>query len=146
MGSGVRAVGTHMRPYRNHPIHSRAVPQIRNPIHAMYGAITQLAGGTLDPAAAAVELATLSHGVSVMIDITNDMLDAEALRLGRLKVTPAPIDVRSVLTGCTGVHRGVAVTLDVAKDVPDVITADGLRLRQVRVRSLRAQCCRHFHD
>jgi signal transduction histidine kinase len=106
----------------------------------MYGAVTQLASGALDAAAAALELETLSHGIDVMISITSDMLDIEALRLGRLRVTPAPTNVRDVLAGCakksggSGVVRRVRV--DVADDVPPVIDVDALRLRQVRAQRL----------
>ena len=71
-----------------HPRYARA--QLRNPLHAMQGAIQQLVSGELDPAAAREEVASLAHGLRVMVDITNDLLDVEALRAGRLRVRPVP--------------------------------------------------------
>ncbi len=83
----------------------------------------------------------LSHGIDVMIGITNDLLDVEALRLGKLKIVAAPADVREVLAGCAKPIQGVAVSLSVASDVPAKIIVDPLRLRQVRPRTrLRVLC------
>ena len=96
----------------------------------MLGAVTQLVSGALDAAAAALELSTLSHGIDVMIGITNDLLDVEALRRGRLRVTPAPTDVRGVLAGCAKAGDGVQVALHVAPELPAVIKIDALRVRQ----------------
>jgi signal transduction histidine kinase len=98
----------------------------------MYGAVTQLASGALDAAAAALELGTLAHGIDVMVGITSDMLDMEALRAGRLRIVPAPTDVRIVLAGCAKTSAGgVRVALEVASDVPALVDVDASRLRQV---------------
>jgi hypothetical protein len=113
--------------------------QLRNPLHAMHGAVLQLASCTLDAAAAAVEAASLAHGIDVMIQITNDMLDAEALRLGRLRIRPAPTDIRTVLAACAKADESVAVALDVSHDVPAFVVLDPLRFRQVCAR-LRQHC------
>ena len=106
-------------------------PQLRNPIHAMYGAVTQLAGGALDAAGAALELGTLSNGIDLMIGVTNDLLDAEALRAGRLRMRPAPTDLRECLERCIPASGAVAVRLEVESDVPERVELDPLRLRQV---------------
>ena len=60
--------------------------QLRNPIHAMYGAVTQLASGTLDVTGTAVALETLTNCIELMVGVTNNLLDAEALRRGALRV------------------------------------------------------------
>ncbi len=83
-----------------------------------------------------------------MIGITSDLLDVEALRLGRLRIRPAPTDARSVLTGCTKVSRPDAkCTLLVADDVPDTIDVDSLRFRQVQLPRLPTPhvCCLFLH-
>jgi signal transduction histidine kinase len=114
------------------------IAQLRNPLHAMSGAVQQLASGLLDAAAAALEFATLSHGINVMIAITSDLLDVEALRLGRLRMSPAPTDIRDVLGAvCAHAAQGVRVLLDVATEVPHTFEVDALRLRQARA----APCC-----
>lgn len=85
--------------------------------------------------------AQLSHGIDVMIGITNDMLDVEALRLGRLKITAALTNVRDVLAGCAKTSsRGVAIDLRVADEVPAMIDVDALRMRQVCVRRSASVC------
>jgi hypothetical protein len=124
-------------------------PQLRNPIHAMYGAVTQLAGGALDAAGAALELGTLSNGIDLMIGVTNDLLDAEALRAGRLRMRPAPTDLRECLERCIPASGAVAVRLEVESDVPERVELDPLRLRQVcafrqrGVQTTVTSCCMH---
>jgi hypothetical protein len=59
--------------------------QLRNPLHAMQGAVTQLTSGALDADATAVELDSIGRGLAVMAEVTNDVLDAEALRAGALR-------------------------------------------------------------
>lgn len=102
----------------------------------MSGAVAQLSSGALDAAAAAVELDSLSHGMSVMISITNDMLDVEALRAGRLRVSAAATDMRALLEECAVAMRqadgALRVDVDVAPEVPAIVTIDALRVRQVR--------------
>jgi signal transduction histidine kinase len=114
-------------------LHSASVThaQLRNPLHSMYGALAQLASGALDAATTELELATLARGIDVMIAISSDMLDVEALRLGRLRIAAAPTDVRKVLAGCKATARKTLASLHVAPDVPARISVDGLRLRQV---------------
>jgi hypothetical protein len=103
----------------------------------MNGAVQQLAivASTLT-AALQTELETLSHGISVMIGITNDLLDAEALRRGRLRIAAGPTDLRAVLSECApSASAGVPCVLSVAPDVPAEIIVDALRLRQARAAS-----------
>jgi signal transduction histidine kinase len=120
---------------------NRFVVQLRNPLHAMYGAVEQLASGALDAAAAALELETLSHGIDVMVGISSDMLDVEALRLGRLRVAAAATNLRDVLAECVNTSKRDAslVVMQVADDVPAIINVDPLRLRQVF--RVSAVCC-----
>ena len=99
----------------------------------MHGAIAQLASGALT-AAATVEVASLTHGIDVMIGVSNDLLDVEALRRGRLRVNPAPTDIRQVLSACATSVRGVNVSLDVKPSVPRMLPLDALRLQQVCAR------------
>jgi hypothetical protein len=118
----------------------------------MYGAVTRLASGEpLDAAGAALELGTLSNGIDVMIGVANDLLDAEALRAGRLRMRPAPTDLRECLARCLpGAAVSGAILLDVAPDVPGSVELDPLRLRQVpsaprpRRQRSRARCAAIF--
>jgi signal transduction histidine kinase len=107
----------------------------------MDGALQQLTSSpAARDAAEKTDMETLSQGIAVMIGITNDLLDAEALRLGRLRVCAAPTDLRAVLAECAPSARlGCPFELHLAPDVPAEIEVDALRLRQVRSsRSSRA--------
>jgi hypothetical protein len=99
----------------------------------MYGAVALLSSGTLHSDAAEEELLRLREGIDVMICVTNDLLDAEALRLGRLRVRPVQTDLRSCLARCLPRSTATNPTmLGIAAGVPAEVILDPLRLRQVR--------------
>jgi signal transduction histidine kinase len=107
--------------------------QIRNPLHAMYGAVALLSSGTLHSDAADAELLRLHEGIDVMISVTTDLLDAEALRLGRLRVQPAMVNLRALLTRWMPRSTPACpAVLGIAPEVPEGVALDPLRLRQVR--------------
>jgi CheY-like chemotaxis protein/HPt (histidine-containing phosphotransfer) domain-containing protein len=72
-----------------------------------------------------------------LLGLVDDLLDVAKAESGRLSCSPAPMRLRQVLSGIMRlmVHRGsakgLAVRWRVAEDVPDLILADGARLRQV---------------
>ena len=74
--------------------------QLRNPLHAMVGALTILESGDIDAADTRRELTSLRHGVDVMCAITNDFLDVQALSAGRLKLSLVWTNLRELLEGC----------------------------------------------
>jgi signal transduction histidine kinase len=74
--------------------------QLRNPLHAMVGALTILEFGDIDAADTRRELTSLRHGVDVMCAITNDFLDVQALSAGRLKLSLVCTNLRELLEGC----------------------------------------------
>ena len=81
--------------------------QLRNPLHAMQGAVTQLTSGTLDADATAVELDSIGRGLAVMVEVTNDVLDAEALRAGALRAC-VPVCLCNVCTLHPYLRIGIA--------------------------------------
>ena len=127
--------------------------------------LAQLESGALSPKEVTVEMAALRHSASVMVDITNDLLDLEALRAGRLRVAPEATDVRSLVSACVAYAvrrrrsgrrsgrtrapdaqmRGACVELTTAADVPDELWVDPLRLRQVRPQRISAVPPRPMH-
>ena len=105
----------------------------------MYGAVALLSSGTLHSDAADAELLRLREGIDVMISVTNDLLDAEALRLGRLRVRPVPTNLRMCLARCMPRSTPANPTvLGIAAEVPAEVVLDPLRLRQVCVLAWRA--------
>ena len=68
-----------------------------------------------------------------MFAVTNDLLDLAALRQGRLRIKLVPTSLRDVLGACA-THAGAH--LQVAREVPDVILVDSMRLRQIVMNGL----------
>jgi hypothetical protein len=98
----------------------------------MYGAVALLSSGTLHSDAADLELLRLREGINVMISVMNDLLDAEALRLGRLRVRPVTTNLRMCLARCLPRSTPMCPTvLGIAAEVPAEVVLDPLRLRQV---------------
>lgn len=71
--------------------------QLRNPLHAMVGALTVLESGEASVAEALREIASLRYGVDVMCAITNDFLDIHALGAGKLELHAAWTNLRELL-------------------------------------------------
>lgn len=68
--------------------------QLRNPLHAMGGALTMLESGAADVAETCREITSL---VNVMVAITGDFLDVQALSAGMLKLSPVWTSMRELL-------------------------------------------------
>lgn len=72
-----------------------------------------------------------------LLRMINEVLDLSKIEAGRLELQPAPVHVRQLLHDVVANHapraaeKGLALRLDLAADVPDLILADGQKLRQV---------------
>lgn len=110
--------------------------ELRNPLHAMSGLAELLATGNLEPQMAA--LANTLHrqivGLGGVLDdlLESSRLDAAGVTLRTNSVTLAALlsDVVALTATSVG-ERPIAVSYEIASDVPAVIEADASRLRQV---------------
>ena len=107
--------------------------ELRNPLHVVGGMLARLEAGGADAASIALEMSSLRSAVDVMFAVTNDLLDLAALRQGKLRITLVPTSLRDVLGACA-MHAGAH--LQVAREVPDVILVDSMRLRQIVMNGL----------
>jgi len=110
--------------------------EIRTPMNGVLGMAQLLERDETDPVQAE-RLAVLIDSGEYLLSILNDILDVSKIDAGKLEIAPAPEPVRPFLErlvsfwGARADERGVSLDLEVAGDVPVVVLADGLRLRQV---------------
>jgi len=110
--------------------------EIRTPISGVLGLAQMLAETRLDEAQREYVDSILGSG-TVLLGLIGDILDLSKIEAGFFELTPEPTDIRSLIAGIAGLYRGaaerkgVSVSFNITKDVPEAILVDGLRLRQV---------------
>lgn len=74
---------------------------------------------------------------AAMMQLFNDILDISKIEAGQMSINAEAIDLPHALNSCIKLmevlarKKAIALTLEVAADLPKWITADGLRLRQI---------------
>ncbi len=110
--------------------------EIRTPMNGVLGMAQLLKRDAVDPVQAQ-RLNVLIDSGEYLLAILNDILDVSKIDAGKLELMPAPESVGGLLEKLVGFwiaranEAGVALTLQVAPDVPDQVMVDALRLRQV---------------
>lgn len=113
--------------------------ELRTPLNAMIGYTQlQLAGATgpLTPREQDYQERIL-HNSRTLLQLINDVLDFAKLESGHTELVVAPTSVREIVESAAKTIRaqaernGLRFDVDVAADMPDVIMADGSRLRQM---------------
>lgn len=66
----------------------------------MFGALTVLEAGDAGEEAVQWHIRSLRHGVDVMCEITDAVIDIHALSVGRMKLSEGWTSVRELLEGC----------------------------------------------
>lgn len=80
---------------------------------------------------------TIQRSGEVLLTLVNDALDLARIEAGRLQLTPAPFDPRSLLRDAAELQRGRAVSkglalrVEVADDVPAQVLGDAVRIKQI---------------
>jgi len=110
--------------------------EIRTPMNGILGLIELLQATALTPEQMRmVELARESG--QALGQILDDILDYAKIEAGRLSITPAPLDVRELFDSVLGAllpkafEKGLHLKQSVAGNVPAMVQADGIRLRQI---------------
>ena len=110
--------------------------EIRTPLNGVIGALQLLEDTPLEPPQQ--ELVTVSSSCGKgLLNIINDILDLSKIEAEKLEVTLAPLAIRAhvsaVLEGFKAAVQNdqVELLLDPAPDMPEIIMADKLHIRQI---------------
>ncbi len=110
--------------------------EIRSPMSGMLGVLELLRGTRLDPDQN--QMANMvQSSASALLAVLNDILDFSKIEAGSLSIFLEPANLRDLVTAIVQPHRyavldkGVDLTLQVSREVPDYVTTDPLRLRQM---------------
>jgi PAS domain S-box-containing protein len=110
--------------------------EIRTPLNGIIGMLQLLRATRLDPEQA-FYAGTAQDSGHHLLSVINDILDLSRLQAGRLVLRPTVCDLkdlaRQVFSSCGGQAREnrVALSLELAPDLPNPVLCDAARLRQV---------------
>ena len=110
--------------------------EIRNPLTAIMGSIDLLELPANDELRRA-RLAMLRRSADTLLELVDDVLDFSKIEAGKLILTPRPIDPRALVDQAERAHRlraierGLDIFIELPPDLPDSVTVDALRVKQV---------------
>jgi two-component system sensor histidine kinase EvgS len=111
--------------------------ELRTPLHAILGYADLVRGGALPESSRQEALSTIASSGRYLLSLINDLLDLSRIRSGHLELNPAPLQLAALLEEIAAMvrveaHRkGLDFFLHAPADLPQMIEADGKRLRQI---------------
>ena len=116
---------------------ARMSHELRNPLNGVLGLAEALARDPALPPRQRDQVETLERAGRHVLAIVNDVLDLAKVEAGRLELAPVPVRLRTQLEEAleliepAATTRRIELRLDLARDLPDGVLADPVRLRQV---------------
>ena len=110
--------------------------ELRTPMIGVTGMLEVLAQSELSPSQRQM-VATADSSAHSLLQIIGDILDLSKIEAAKLELSPATIDLRTVVGGCveTFIHtasaKGLLLTANVDERLAPAHVADPLRLRQI---------------
>ncbi len=115
--------------------------EIRTPMNAIIG-FSDLALLDEMPTETRTYLQDINTASNHLLTILNDILDISKLDAGQMSIIPSPFELKGLLTPIYNLFvkaaqaKGLVLSLDIAKDIPDKLIGDSVRLRQVLINLL----------
>ncbi len=110
--------------------------ELRTPMNGVIGMLDIALDQELNPELAE-QLQTAQRCAYSLLSLLNDILDLSKIEAGKMTLEKIPFDVRALLADCIKAHQpkaqenSVALLSEVSADVPQQITGDPLRIRQI---------------
>jgi len=110
--------------------------EIRTPVNSLIGLIYLLKNTGLDPAQSEL-LGLMDYTSTALLGIVNDVLESAKIDAGKVTISPTRTNIRSLIKNVCGMltplaaEKQLALTCELAEDLPAYLLADGLRLNQV---------------
>ncbi|MFP5384261.1 MAG: MASE1 domain-containing protein [Gammaproteobacteria bacterium] len=110
--------------------------EIRTPLNGIIGMTTLLADEVTDPAQKE-KLRIIQSSADGLLTILNDVLDLARIEAGKLTLVYRPFDLHRLVNDITGLFssqaglKGITLFAIIDDDVPERITSDDTRLRQI---------------
>jgi signal transduction histidine kinase/response regulator of citrate/malate metabolism len=115
--------------------------EIRTPLNGVLGFSELLMEAQL-PAENHEQAKMVHESAKALLELLNDILDLSKIEAGSLEVATEPSKLAVLLQQCvalvepTARAKGIAIFLQIHKDVPDWALTDGVRLRQIALNLL----------
>jgi signal transduction histidine kinase len=110
--------------------------ELRTPMNGVLGMLDMTLDQDLTPELRE-QLQTTQRCADSVLSLLNDILDLSKIEAGKMTLEKIPFDVRALLEDCIKAHRpkaqanSVTLAAEVAPNVPQEITGDPLRMRQI---------------
>ena len=110
--------------------------EIRTPMNAIIG-FSELALFDEIPTKTRTYLQDINTASNHLLTIINDILDLSKIEAACMSITPAPFQLNIIALSIhnllikTAQTKGLSLTLNIAKNIPDKLIGDSVRLRQV---------------
>ena len=111
--------------------------EIRTPLNAVLGFAQLLRRDDTLSVEARERVELIERAGSHLLMLLNSILEMSKIEAGRIELRETDFDLRSLLVDIVGMFRGTAtakgidVVADVSKEVPTIVHADELKLRQI---------------
>ena len=110
--------------------------EVRTPLSVILGTTDLACSEPLSPSVRGY-MKTIRESGDMLLTLLNDVLDFSRVEVGKFTLQPAPFHLRSIVKRTIDGfsdrvrEKGLALTYDIAADIPDHLLGDSVRLQQI---------------